>query len=165
MSSKGILQFFTKATPEEAEEQQKQCWETLHDGLHWETIDSRVNDEQEAINQAERMRDKSCYCSKAYQDQCRTQLEVAGEDNPRRKQVLMIAMLNGEGVQADEDGGFVVRSALDEEVVDEGESEKEYSDDPDKGVHDPMVIDLEDEVSNSKDIKYIDPLLSDQSID
>ena len=77
----------------------------------------------------------------------------------------MIAMLNGEGVQADEDGGFVVRSALDEEVVDEGESEKEYSDDPDKGVHDPMVIDLEDEVSNSKDIKYIDPLLSDQSID
>ena len=39
----------------------------------------------------------------------------------------MIAMLNGEGVQADKDGGFVARSALDEEVVDKGESEKEYS--------------------------------------
>ena len=84
MSSKGILQFFTKATPEEAEEQQKQCWETLHDELCQETIDSRVNDEQEAINQAERMRERSCHHSKAYQDQCRTQLEVAGEDNPRR---------------------------------------------------------------------------------
>ena len=32
----------------------------------------------------------------------------------------MIAMMNGEGVQVDEDGGFVARSALDEEVVDEG---------------------------------------------
>ena len=77
----------------------------------------------------------------------------------------MIAMINGERVQVDEDGGFVVRSALDEEVVDEGESEKEYIDDSDQGVHDPMVINLEDEVYNSEDIEYIDPLLSDQSID
>ena len=38
----------------------------------------------------------------------------------------MIAMMNGEGVQVDQDGGFVARSVLDEEMVDEGESEKEY---------------------------------------
>ena len=79
----------------------------------------------------------------------------------------MIAMMNGEGIQVDEHGGFVVRSALDEKVVGEGaegESEKEYSDDSDQGVHDSMVIDLEDEVYDSEDLEHIDPLLLDQSI-
>ena len=79
----------------------------------------------------------------------------------------MIAMMNGEGVQVDEHGGFVVRSALDKKVVDEGaegESEKGYSDDSDQGVHDSMVIDLEDEVYNSEDLEHIDPLLLEQSI-
>ena len=74
--------------------------------------------------------------------------------------------MNGEGVQVDEHGGFVVRSALDEVVGEgaEGEGEKEYSDDSDQGVHDSMVIDLEDEVYNSEDLEHIDPLLLDQRI-
>ena len=45
----------------------------------------------------------------------------------------MIAMLNGERVQVGEDGGFVARSTLDEELIDEvtegdaeGEIEKEH---------------------------------------
>ena len=79
----------------------------------------------------------------------------------------MIAMMNGKGVQVDEHGGFVARSALDETVVDEGasgESEKEYSDDSEQGVHDSMVIDLVDEVYDSEDLEHIDPLLLDQSI-
>ena len=66
----------------------------------------------------------------------------------------------------DEDGGFVMRSALDE-VVDEGargESEKEYSDNSNQGVHDSMVIDLEDEVYNNEDLEHIDTLLLNQSI-
>ena len=75
-------------------------------------------------------------------------------------------MINGERVQVDEDGGFVVRSALDE-VVDEGakgESEKEFGDNSNQGVHDSMVIDLEDEAYYNEDLEHIDPLLLDQSI-
>jgi hypothetical protein len=78
----------------------------------------------------------------------------------------IIAMVNGEGVQVDEDGGFIARSALDEEVIEEGaegESEKEYSNDSDQGVHGPMVIDLEDEALDD-DLEHIDPLSPDQSI-
>ena len=60
-------------------------------------------------------------------------------------------MMNG-GVQVDEDGGFVARSALDEEMVDEGESEMEDSDDSDQGMHDSMVIDLEDEDYDDEDL-------------
>ena len=46
----------------------------------------------------------------------------------------------------------------------EGESEKEYSDDSDQGVHDSMVIDLTDEVYDNEDLEHIDPVLLDQSI-
>ena len=91
MSTRGILQFFTKATPEEAEEQQKQRWETLRDGLRQETVISRVKNEQKAISRAERMREKSRHRSKAYRDRCRTQLEAAGEVIPRRKQVFRVS--------------------------------------------------------------------------
>ena len=73
----------------------------------------------------------------------------------------MIAMMNREGVQVDQDGGFIARSALDEEMVDEGESEKEYSDDSDQGVHDPIVIDSEDEVYDDEDLEHSDPLSLD----
>ena len=73
----------------------------------------------------------------------------------------MIAMMNREGVQVDQDGGFIARSALDEEIVDEGESEKEYSDDSDQGVHNSIVIDLEDEVYNDEDLEHSDPLSLD----
>ena len=90
MSSKGILQFFTKITPEEAEEQQKQRWETLRNERHQEAVNSRVDNEQEAINRAERMRERSRHRSKAYRDRLRAQLEVAGEDNPRRRQVFLL---------------------------------------------------------------------------
>jgi len=49
MSSPGILKYFTKVTPEEAEEQQKQCWETLCDEFRCNTMNSRVRNEQAAI--------------------------------------------------------------------------------------------------------------------
>ena len=73
----------------------------------------------------------------------------------------MIATMNGEGVQVDQDGGFVARSVLDEEMVDEGESEKEYSDDSNQGVHGSIVIDSEDEVYDDEDLKHSDPLSLD----
>jgi len=80
----------------------------------------------------------------------------------------MIAMMNGEGVLVDSDGGFIAESALDEEMTDEDtKGNQELSDgvseDSDKGVHDPMVIDLEDEAYN-QNCKQIDSLLPDQII-
>lgn len=90
MSSPGILKYFTKVTPEEAEEQQKQRWETLRDECRRHTMNSRVRDEKESITQAERMRERSHHHSKAYRDRCRARLEDAGEDNMRKEQVLML---------------------------------------------------------------------------
>ena len=65
----------------------------------------------------------------------------------------MIEMIASKGVPVDEDGGFIARSALDEELTDEdagGDQElsDEVSEDSDECVHDPMVIDLENEAYN-----------------
>ena len=80
----------------------------------------------------------------------------------------MVAMMNGEGVVVDEDGGFVARSALDEELTDEdAEGDQELSDeiseDSNEAVHNPIVIDLTVEAYDHN-CEHIDPLLLDQII-
>lgn len=90
MSGQGILKYFTKVTPEEAEEQQKQRWETLRDEFRCKTVNHRVENEKAVILQAERMREKSRHRSKAYRDRLRAQLEDAGEDSTRKKEVFIL---------------------------------------------------------------------------